>query len=299
MLGAALTLSAAVGCDAVEPVAEARLVVEAFLEADKPLPPLMLRHTGPLSAPYDPAGAGINDAEVALEIDGRKITYRPDEATEGRYLPEAAGTKTAARTAFHLNVRWQRQTVTAAGTIPPPISLDSVRVRASERPVQAVLLDSLNLGIDSLSVDVSSRQGFIYPVEVTLWWTVDFDETGPDSLYWVETKLQPRTAFSSTIIDFFLLSEQILRERDLPRDARGRRSWTGVYAVPVDAQAAPLPPHELKVALLRSGQDYARFATSRDAPERREPISNVMGGLGIVAGVSVDSLRVHVGADRP
>ncbi|WP_457652883.1 DUF4249 family protein [Rhodocaloribacter sp.] len=299
LLGAALALSAAAGCDAVEPVEEARLVVEAFLEAGKPLPPLTLRRTGPLAAPYAPDEAAVADAEVALEIDGRTVAYRPDDARPGRYVPEAAGTKAAARTTFRLRVRWQRQTAVAAGTIPPPITLDSVSVRVPERPVQAVLLDSLNLGIDSLSVDVRSREGFIYPVEVTLWWTVDFDETGPDSLYWIETQLQPRTAFSSTIVDFFLLPEQILREREMPRDARGRRAWTGVYAVPVETKTEPLPVHDLKVALLRSGQDYARFATSRDAPERREPISNVEGALGIVAGISVDSLRVRVGPGGP
>ena len=59
---------------------------------------------------------------------------------------------------------------------------------------------------------------------------------------------------------------------------------------------APLPAHHLKASLIRSGADYARFASSRDAPERREPITNVEGGLGIVAGVSVDSLVVAVSA---
>ena len=50
----------------------------------------------------------------------------------------------------------------------------------------------------------------------------------------------------------------------------------------------------MKVSLLRSGPDYARFASSRDAPERREPVSNVRGALGIVAGISVDSLLLNV-----
>jgi len=163
-------------------------------------------------------------------------------------------------------------------------------VAVPEKPVRAVLLDSLDIRFDSL--DVGARQGFLYPVEVTLWWKTDFDDTGED--FWIETQLKPRTTFSSEIVDFFLLPAEVFRERSVQPDAFGRREWTGVYAVPVDDEADPLPAHELKAALLRSGTDYARFATSRDDPQRREPVSNVAGGIGIVAGISVDSLRVEV-----
>ena len=96
------------------------------------------------------------------------------------------------------------------------------------------------------------------------------------------------------MIDFFLLPGQILRERTATRAGSEQRTWTGVYAVPVESKDAALPAHTLRVAVLRSGQDYARFATSRDAPDQREPQSNITGGLGIVAGVSVDSLRIDV-----
>ena len=97
-----------------------------------------------------------------------------------------------------------------------------------------------------------------------------------------------------TFDDFFLRPEQIFRERNTPRDALGRRSWTGVYAVPVETRQTPLPPHPLRVAIIRSGQDYARFISGRDDPERREPPSNLDGAVGIFAGLSVESLRVQV-----
>lgn len=281
-------------CDTVEPVEDERVVIEAFFDAGRPLPPLTLRRTGPLSAPYLPGEAtAITDAGVVLELDGQTIPYRPDPEHPGRYVPAGGPAVVPPRAGFALTVQWAHQVARATGTIPPPVALDTVEVYVPERPVQAVLLDSLFLGVDSLNV--GAREGFIYPVEVTLRWHVDFDEIGPDSLYWVETRLQPRTVFSSALIDFFLLPEEILRERTLPCDGQGRRVWTGVYAVPVEAEDVPLPLHDLRVALLRSGQDYARFATTRDAPERREPRSNVTGGLGIAAGISVDSLRLRLG----
>ena len=48
------------------------------------------------------------------------------------------------------------------------------------------------------------------------------------------------------------------------------------------------------MAIIRSGQDYARFVSGRDDPERREPASNLDGAVGIFTGLSVDSLRVQV-----
>ncbi len=279
-------------CDTIEPEEGPRLVVEAFLDAGKPLPPVILRRTVALTAPgYD---TPVTDADVLLTLDGTPVPYAPDPARPGQYVSVEGGGMVPARARYDLRVRWQGQEATAAGEVPPPVRLDSVQVHVPDHPVQAILLDSLNFGLDSLNVD--AREGFIYPVEVTLWWGVDFGETGPDSVYWIQTRLQPREAFSSSIIDFFLLPEAVFRERTVPRDGAGQRSWTGVYAVPVEKKSDPIPPHGLKVTLLRSRQDYARFADSRNAPDRREPFSNVSGALGIVAGLSVDSLFVGVKA---
>lgn len=280
------------GCDTVEPGGDTRLVVEAFLDAGRPAPPLILRRTAALGDPV--ADRPAEAATVHLTLDGVPVPYAPDPARPGQYVPAARPPLVPPRARYDLRVDWRDQTATAGGTVPPPIHLDSVRLRIPARPVRAILLDSLDFGLDSLNVDVDARQGFIYPVEVTLWWRVGFDEAGPDSAYWVQTRLRPRQGFSSRLIDFFLLPEAVFRERDVPQDGAGRRAWTGVYAVPVDDEADPLPVHGLTVALLRSGQDYARFVTSRDAPERREPRSNVTGALGIVAGLSVDSLFVEV-----
>ncbi|HET6567292.1 MAG TPA: hypothetical protein VFG50_04950, partial [Rhodothermales bacterium] len=44
------------GCDAVQPTEDPVLVVEAFLDAGKPLPRVRLGQTTPLSQPYQGTG---------------------------------------------------------------------------------------------------------------------------------------------------------------------------------------------------------------------------------------------------
>jgi hypothetical protein len=141
---------------------------------------------------------------------------------------------------------------------------------------------------------VDARNGFIYPVQVDLTW--DPPSTGDDAAveYWIETRLEPRTSFSSSIVDFFLLPKQVLPENQARPDDSDARTWRGVYAVPVDEANEPVPEHDLRVFLLRGDQAFAKFETSRDSPERREPDSNVSGGLGFVGAVAMDSLSLIV-----
>ncbi len=278
-----------VGCDTVVPGSEPVLVVEAFLQTDAPPPSIRLRQTGPLAGPYDPNDAqAVTDASVILRLDSLDIPYRADPAAPGFYRPERTDLKLPPKALFTLEIAWRGRLIRARDVLPPPIRIDSVQVSFPDAPVPAVLLDSLVLN-DSLAL--GGRQGYLYPVEVTLWWRSPDD---PDSTYWVRPHLQPAVPFSSVVVDLFLRTEQVLLERQSPVDGRGRRRWTGVYAVPVDSAQAPLPVHTLRVALLRSGQAYAQFAATREFPERREPVSNVEGGLGIVAGIALDSLRLTV-----
>jgi hypothetical protein len=48
---------------------------------------------------------------------------------------------------------------------------------------------------------------------------------------------------------------------------------------------------------VRGDTAFAAFAQTRTDPDRREPISNVEGGLGVAVAVSVDSLVRAVEAD--
>lgn len=283
-------------CDTVTPGEGPLLVVEGFVDAERSLPTLTLRQAQPLDVAYPlDATTAVMDAEVALQVDGQPVAYRPMDDPPGRYAPDAAPTVPSG-SRLALDVQWRGQRVTAESVVPPAIQIDSVRVRASDEPVEGIILDSLFIDpaqLDTLQIDslrTGASEGFVYLVEARVTWTAP--AAASDSLYWVRAQLRPYLPVS--LDDFFFKPEQIFPEQEAAKQAGARREWTGVYAVPVAAEAAPLPPHTLRVALIRSGQDYARYASSRDDPQRRDPVSNVSGGVGILAGISVDSLRIQV-----
>jgi hypothetical protein len=254
-----------------------RIVVEAFVETGTELPTVIVRRTASLDDPD--AAPPVADAEVTLSLGGEAIPYRP-ASSAGTYTPEAARTAEAGR-AFTLDVAWQGQRAVASSRLPAPIALDSVRVTPSAAPVEAVFADSLGLEV---------REGVIYPVTVTLFWTAPEADTA-----WVRTRLRPPASFPSAVVDFVLNTDETQRETGFSEvEGAPVRQWSGTYAVPVETLDDPLPPHAVDVFVLRSGTDYAEYALSRTDPDRREPVSNVEGGLGIAVGISVDGQTVQV-----
>lgn len=278
-------------CDLVEPGDEQQLVVEAFFVSGEPLAPLTLRATRSLD---DTTATPATGAEITLQLDEQPVDYHPMGDSPGQYAPDTAMV-VPADAEFALTAQWQGQTATVSGTVPRPLTIEDVQVDVPREPVEAILVDSLRRD----SLDIPAEQGYIYPIEVTVSWSADFPGIEPDSTYWIRTQLKPYefSSASSTVVDYFLQPEEVFRESTAPR-SDGRRHWTGVYAVPVDEDDDPLPEHQLRVSLVRSGAEYAAFATSRDDPERREPISNVQGGIGIAAAIALDSTRVAVESDE-
>lgn len=288
LLTAALLLLLA-RCDSVEPGQHGRLVVEIFFRTNAPPDTLVLRTSAPLEGGREKMAEG---ADVEVRFDGRRVAYREVRSRPGRYVPRAQEPPLAAGTRFALSVWWNGQRAIAEGVLPPSVALEDVRLRVPEAPVEAVLLDSLRR--DTLGIP--AEVGFLYPIEVDLSWV----EASPEQAVafaaapWMRVRLRPVSVFSSTVVDFFLQPEDVFLERRAVAVGPNRRRWTGVYAVPVERAGDPLPAHRLDVALLRSGPDYARYAATRDDPERREPVSNVEGALGIAAGIAVDTLRLRV-----
>lgn len=288
------------GCDSVAPDPPERIVAEAFLTTGDSTPHLRLSRTRPLDAPLPPDGAGsaLTDATVTLTVDGTAYPFTPAGGT-GRYTASTA-VPLQPESRFSFEAQWNGQTATAEGTLPPPVTLDSFRVNVPEAPIQAVLFDSVFVDptqLDSLQLDslrTGAADGFAYPIEVQLWWTEPAERA-----YWVRTRLRPAIAGGSSLGDFFLRPEQVQQEADAACPAAEDclppvRSWIGVYGVPVDDSNAPLPSHSVQLALIRGDEPYARFAATRDDPSRREPVSNVEGGLGIVTGIALDTVRVQV-----
>lgn len=286
------------GCDAVLPEYADMLAVEAFVVADEPLPAIHIRRTQPLSAPYrfDEATAA-SGAELSLSLGNIEVPYVME--VPGLYRPDQPATAEPG-TPLGLRIGWDGQTIESVSRIPPTLRLDSVSVSRSSSAVAGLIVDSLfidpvlvdSLGFDSLRT--GAREGLVYLVEATLYWSVPFAEVGPDSAWWVRTQLLPRLRTGGRLDDYFLRPEQLQREREMDAPAPNKRAWSGVYAVPVVAASDLLPAHTLRVSVIRSSRSYARFVTGRTNPGEREPPTNISGGLGIFAGMALDSVSVTV-----
>ncbi len=273
-------------CDLEDrPDNEEALVVEGFLETDRPLPPIRLRRTTPLSAPDE--GDAVSGSTVRVMLDGTPIPYEEQKA--GRYLP-SADSVVRAGASWKMTARWRDRTVDATGRVPPPLSLTEVCVEAPTDPVRAVQLDSLRRD----SLDIPTTVNFIYALDVTVRWPSALSPAQADTSHWVRAQLQPdASAFPSEFVGFFLEPVTVQRE-DAFRETENGRTWTGVYALPVDSTDADLlATHDLTATLVRGDTAFASFAQTRTDPDRRAPISNVRRGLGIVTAVSVDSLTVQ------
>ena len=274
-------------CDLANPTEPQSLVVEAFFTTDRPLPSITLRRTRPLDAPGsrdDNAAAG---AAIEVVLDGESLSYEEQDARPGLYVPEATLGTVPADVPWALTVEWRDEIARAQGRTPPPIDLGEVCVEVPDAPVQAVRVDSLRRD----SLDIPAEQGYLYPINVSVRWPAGTLPPGADTTHWVRPQLRPDTAeFSSRVVNFFLEPVDVRRE-DQFRTRNGQRAWRGVYAVPVAGRTSALPGHDLTVTIARGDTAFAAFARSRDDPERREPVSNVEGGLGIATAVAIDSLR--------
>lgn len=282
------------GCDTVTPVDDSRLVVEGFLTTGKPMPDIIVRRTLSPNRPYDSADAVVTNAAVEVVVGDARIVYDADPERRGVYVAGYAGDMVpAAGDRYAFRAAWRGSVADGAGVLPPAVEISDVRLTVPEEPVSAVLLDSLALA-DSITTGLYT--GYIYPIEVSLTWPVSIDTGWDPGESWMRAQLNPFATISSPVVDLFLRSEEIFREVEQPT-IDGDRTWTGVYAVGVSSAEEALPSHRLRVSLVRSGVDYARFAASKDAPERREPLSNLNGASGIFAAVSVDSARYEVDTD--
>ncbi len=273
-----------VRCDwTTDPVEGQPFVVEAFLETGRPLPAVTLKQVRPLTSTGDSLRNGVSGAEVTLTLGSSAISY--SESKIGRYVPSES-TVVPPQVSWHLTVKRNETEAGAGGTTSPPIVLNEVCVDVPEEPVRAVQVDSLRRD----SLDIPAEEGYLYPIEVTVQWEGDPPAPENAPAYWVRTQLRPdESSFQSEVVDLFLEPAEIRREDRFSR-TDGAQEWKGVYAVPVDSSNAPLPSHNLTTSVVRGDSAFASFAQTRTDPDRREPISNVDGALGVAHAVSVDSL---------
>ena len=284
-----LLMAGMVGCDLTEFDSTESVVVEAFVETGRPLPPVYVRAVQGVG---DTTASGLSTATVRLVREGTSVAYAPHPDTPGRYDPVGAPDTVEAGTSFTITVQHDDGTAQGQGRTPRPIQLDSVVTTAPDEPVEAVRVDSLRRD----SLDIPATTNFIYPIDVEAYWTAPDTDTS-----WVRTSLRPENQpFTPRIVDFFIQPEAVFQERearpetDPPAMGDAVRRWQGVYAIPVEEATDPLPSHRLVVWIARGDAEYASFMAERDDPDRREPPSNVEGGLGIITGVAMDSVEVEV-----
>jgi len=285
------TLIYTAGCDAVVPDDRGDLVIQAYVDAAQPLPPVRVTRTQGLSVSLSSTQDDNVDTHVLLSVDGIQYPYDRHPSEASLFVPRFRDQKVIVEPGAHfeLDVESEFESAILSGQVPPVLTLKDINVLVAERPISAVFVDTLDIGLDSLNLGLNATTGFIYPVQVSIQWNAtEFDG-------WIETRLDPLTSFSSSLIDFFLLPSQVFQEDTAALNSDGNRVWNGVYAIPVESENDPVPEHSLNITLLRGDERFARFATSRDNPARREPVSSLTGVLGFVGGVSIDSLRVTVG----
>lgn len=263
------------------------LVTETFLETGRVLPPVLLRRTTSLSEPDASENDAATGGAVEVVLDGQSIPY-VEKGRAGRYVPTADSVVRPQRP-WQLEARWQGDTVRAQGRVPQPITVAEVCVDVPSDPVQAVQVDSIRRD----SLDIPATTDSIYTMDVTVRWESDLTASQADT-NWVRTQLLPdASSFSSEVVSFFLEPITVRREADF-QEQDEERTWSGVYAVPVDKEEPDLlPTHNLTTALVRGDNEFAAFAQTRTDPDQREPISNIDGGLGIATAVSVDSVRIE------
>ncbi|MEQ9104613.1 MAG: hypothetical protein RIE53_07925 [Rhodothermales bacterium] len=269
-------------CDAVVHEPPDLPVIEAYVVANQPLPEVSVRSVQSLTTPRSEGTTGREDANVVLHLNNVPHAYTL--LGDGRYGPvDHPVPVVRPGDRFTLQVTLQDRTILANGTVPPALSISAWTVTPSTDAIPAILVDTLAIGLDSLDLGLDAARGYVYPVQVDVAWDV------LDGGWWMEAQLVPDDAFSSSILDFFLLPNAVF-----PEDPTVRSVWKGVYAVPVPEENSPFPPHALMVALVRGDRAFASWAEIRANTRSRAGEGNVPGAIGFVGGIALDSIRIQL-----
>ena len=127
-----LCLLPLLSCDAPGPLAadrdpgelfgpgeEERIVVDAVLVVDAPLPPVTVRRTQAPGVPYEAAATGLTGAEVLIRSGNALFEYRADPALAGRYLPPERAPPVESGRVYELQVTSGDAPVVRARTLTP------------------------------------------------------------------------------------------------------------------------------------------------------------------------------------
>ncbi|MCY4172218.1 MAG: DUF4249 family protein [Bacteroidetes bacterium] len=285
------------GCDAFQPESPSLPVVEAFVMSGQSMPEITLKRTGSIAERYQSdESTALRDAQLQLTMSDRVIPY--SVKSPGKYVPVESVIAVPGAD-LELELQWNNQIILANDQIPGPISLDSVEISISDEPLESLVLESVFIDptlLDSLGIQAlgtGARKELVYIVEAKLYWAEQSQTNNPDD-WWIRTQLRPNLDQSRRLFNYFFSPETLQLEDNFPINGKGKRYWSGAYAVSIETKTDPFPGHRLRISLVRSSQTYADFVSGSSNPREREPPTNIRGGRGIFAALAVDTLLINV-----
>lgn len=286
----ALVFFCLIGCDTVSPERAGTVVVEAFWHVGSRPDTLQITQATLLSDPDIGIWEG-GAIETWTDRDpARRTTWTSVPTAARRFVPSTPPDVLNPGDRVHIRVvgRNGQLAASAVDDVPQPIQLDHVSVVVPQAPVDAIAFDSLRL--DSFRLDISKISAYL--IEVSGRWTVD--TTVPtQAIEWMEPVLQvlPSTASLGTAL---IPTPEVIQARTMELDGEG--SWTGIYFMAIDRTQSMVPAHTLRLTLVRGSTAYARYASTRHHADRREPLSNVEGGVGAFHTIARDAVEIDIPA---
>lgn len=281
------------GCDTTATQPDGQVVVEAYVKAGVPLPPVRLSRTVDVAAGYDPDGSAVRQATVVVEelaedtADVERVAYSERDSIPGVYTPTRTVTVEAQRTYRLRAETTDGTTVTATTTVPGPINIvetayDTTTYQSADQP--------------SFTVDLPRRSDRQNVFTFTTASLLDFRNT-PDST--LRQSLTPFYADSfdpeaDSIQEFRVTSSGLLNEGNFERTSEGTITidlpWLAV---------AFFGPNEVRVNvvddnyydLLRSQQAQQGGFAPGEIPN---VIDHVEGGTGIFGSYAEGSRFVFI-----
>lgn len=288
-----LVTMAVFGCDTRTTAPESEAVVEAYLKADAPLPPIRLSRTVAVDSPYTLGVHALRDADVYVQRLGEDrsvvetVPYRELDSTPGVYRPLFT---TVVQTEATYRLRADRRngpTVTATTTVPGPIELDNVRndTTAYQSPEQT-----------TFTVEIRQRPERQNVFTLTTTSLLDFQETADSTLVpWLTPFYADRfNPDEDSLKSFRINSSGLLTEGNFEHNSDGTITITLPWLA-----VAFLGPNEVAVNVL--DDNYYDLIRSQEAQQTSfapgeipNIIDHVDGGTGIFGSYAQASAAVFI-----
>jgi len=271
------------GCDTTATQPEPQVVVEAYLQAEAPLPPIRLSRTADVNAAYNPTANAVRDAAVAVDRLApdssaiQTVPYTGHDSIPGLYIP-ADDALVRPQSTYRLRATTSDGTeLTSTTTVPEAIEL--VRTENDTAEYQSDRQPALTIRPGETDVARQSQSVFTFTTTSLL----DFENAPDDTL---------RAALTPFYADGFDAGEDSLRSlrvtsSGLLNEGNFDRNEDGTITVELPWLAvAFLGPNEVAVNVV-DGNYYDLLRSQNVQREGLAPgeipnvIEHVQGGTGI------------------